>query len=159
FPEPVLTAPAPPPLLTAPTPPPATTAEAADPGSGVPLDAPGAATPPAPSPPPALSRGDGTPSDKALADGDAAFANGDFAVAEKAYKKAAGLAPKDPAPIVGHVRARAAKANVPTDYNAAPRDPVLLAAVRDLGRAIKLDASYAPAHLELGRALLVLGRA
>jgi hypothetical protein len=125
---------------------PAAVASAEPTGSGIPLDAP-ASPPPPQSPPPSVARGTGTPADRILTDGDIAFAKGDFAAAEKAYKAAGALDWKDPAPIVGAVRARIAKAGVPTDYNAAPRNATLTAAVKELGRAIKLSDAYAPAHI------------
>jgi tetratricopeptide (TPR) repeat protein len=150
------------PPATGPTPP---TPAAADAGagdgglgSGIPLDAQPNQVP-AESPPAKVARGTGTPADNLLVEGDALYAKGDYAAAEKAYKKAAALEVKDPAPIVGQVRARLGKDNVSTEYNAAPKSAPLAAAVRDLQRAIKLDDKYAPAHLELGRALLVLGKA
>lgn len=127
-------------------------------GSGVPLDAPVTQAPSA-SPPPSVARGTGTPSDKLLAEGDAAYARNDFAAAEKAYRKAGELDRKDPAPIVGAARARVAGHDVPSDYGSAPKSPILAAALKELKRAVALDASYAPAHLEIGRALLVMGRA
>lgn len=127
-------------------------------GSGVPIDAQPTQLA-AESPSPTVARGNGTPVDKVLAEGDALFARGDWAGAEKAYKKAATLDAKDPAPIVGQVRARLAKDGAPVEFAAAPKSAALAAAVRDLGRAIKLDERYAPAHLELGRAQLVLGKA
>src|SRR6185437_3739312 len=89
--------------------------------------------------------------------GDTAFAAGDHAAAEKAYHAAEAKDRKDPAAIVGAMRAKIAKAGVTTDFNSAPKHPVLVSAVGELKRAIKLDDSYAPAHLELGRAYLVLG--
>ncbi len=156
---PPLVPPPPPPVVAAPPAlPPPPPAPAPPPAASAAPDPP-EAPPPPPTPPPKLARGDGTPADKAIDEGDTAFAKNDFAAAEKAYRRAASLAPKDAAPIVGAARALAAKAEVPTDVNAAPRDPTLLAIVRELGRAIKLDEDFAPAHLELGRALLVLGKA
>ncbi|MEJ7733669.1 MAG: tetratricopeptide repeat protein, partial [Polyangiaceae bacterium] len=127
-------------------------------GSSVPLDA-APTQVAAESPPPTVARGNGTPADKLLAEGDALFARGDWAAAEKAYKKASALEPRDPAGIVGQVRARLGREGAPVEFAAAPKSSVLAAAVRDLGRAVKLDDRYAPAHLELGRAQLVLGKA
>lgn len=127
-------------------------------GSGVPLDAPMTAAP-VESPSPRVARGTGTPSDKQLEVGDKAYASGDFAGAERAYRAAAALDAKDPAPIVGVARARLAKDNVSTDFNGGPGNRTLLAMVIELKRAAALDDRYSPAHLELGRAFLVLGRA
>ena len=109
--------------------------------------------------PPDLSRGTGSRSDAALALGDTAFEADDFGSAEARYREAAGLAPKDAAPLVGLARVEIAKTNVATNYNAAPKNPVLEKAVASLKQAIKLDSAFAPAYTELGRALLILGKA
>src|SRR5215471_8705845 len=116
--------------------------------------------PPAPLPVTAsLARGTGSPADDALAAGDKAYDADDFATAEARYRQAMALAPKDAAAIVGLCRVAIAKTKLPTDFNAAPGHPVLERAVTDLRRALRLDASFAPAHVELGRALLMLGKA
>jgi Flp pilus assembly protein TadD len=121
---------------------------------------PGGASTPAPLPPTTpLARGDGSRADAALSEGDAAYARDDFAVAEAKYREAMGAAPKDAAPLVGLARTAMARTNVPTDYNAAPKNPVLKQAASDLRKATKLDPKFAPAFTELGRALLILGKA
>ncbi|MEZ4297558.1 MAG: hypothetical protein R3B70_21535 [Polyangiaceae bacterium] len=86
-----------------------------------------------------------TPADKALAQGDDAYAKNDFAAAETAYLKARSLAPSDPAPIVGVVRARLAKAGVPEGLSSAPEDKTAKAALEDLKKALRLDLAY-PRH-------------
>ena len=48
---------------------------------------------------------------------------------------------------------------LPTDYAAAPKDAKMLALLRELDAALKLDKAYGPAHVERGRVLLILGRA
>lgn len=111
-----------------------------------------------------VARGDGSATDKLLVEGDKAFEARDFEGAVTAYTAAAKAAPKDPAPIVGGVRARLSADGAPVDYNAAGQsggagNQALKTALVDLDKAIKLDPNYAPAHLEQGRALLVLGRA
>jgi Flp pilus assembly protein TadD len=106
-----------------------------------------------------LARGTGTPSDQALAVGDEAYLQDRWDEAQKAYVQAARLAPKDPAPIVGQVRTALAKADAPTDHAAAPNHAGLRQAVGRLRQALRLDAHYGPAHLELGRALLVMDQA
>src|SRR5690349_18386838 len=61
----------------------------------------------APAPLPAttkLARGTGSPADGALVAGDAAYDADDFALADDKYREAAGLAPKDAAPLVGLAR-------------------------------------------------------
>ncbi|HKQ69211.1 MAG TPA: tetratricopeptide repeat protein, partial [Polyangiaceae bacterium] len=122
-------------------------------------------TPPVKSVPPPLpatsklARGTGAPADAALAAGDLAYEADDFARAEVKFKEALALAPKDAAPLVGLARIAIAKTNVPTDYNAAPRNPALEKAAVDLKRALKLDPEFAPAYTELGRVWLILGKA
>lgn len=106
-----------------------------------------------------LYRGTDTPSDKELLAGDQAYSDGKWQQALEAYRKAARLAPKDPAAVVGIVRTQLAKANVPTGHAEAPKNQVLLQAVRQLENAIRLDSTYGPAQRELGQALLVLDRA
>jgi len=105
----------------------------------------------------ALARGTGSRADAQLRAGDAAWKAGDSAAAERAYGEAQRLAPNDPAPIVGIARARQAAAAVPTGFNSAPENATLRAVTAELRRAVAMDPSYAPAQLELGRALLVLG--
>ncbi len=107
----------------------------------------------------ALARGTGTQADRALGEGDEAYLAERWLEAARAYERARELAPSDPAPLVGKVRVAIAEAGVPTDHAGAPGHPVLKKAVETLRRAIRLDASYGPAHLEFGRALLVLGQA
>ncbi|PIE06172.1 MAG: hypothetical protein CSA75_00935, partial [Sorangium cellulosum] len=113
-------------------------------------------------PPPAnigLSRGTDTPADQALAEGDAAYLAGQWDKAAAAYARAKVLDPKDPAPLVGQVRTTLARHDVPTAHAAAPDHPELKKALVILRRALALDAKYGPAHLEVGRALLVMNRA
>ena len=106
-----------------------------------------------------LARGNGSRADAALQAGDAAYDADDFALAETKYREASTLAPKDGAPLVGLARVAIAKTNLPTDYNAAPKHPLLEKTAAQLRQAIKLDPQFAPAHTELGRALLMLGKA
>ena len=91
--------------------------------------------------------------------GDTAFDADDFALAESHYKEAAHLSPSDAAPLVGLARVAIAKTNVATDYNASPRNPALEKVATQLRQAVKLDPTFAPAHTELGRVLLILGKA
>ncbi|HLM74083.1 MAG TPA: hypothetical protein VK459_15360, partial [Polyangiaceae bacterium] len=85
----------------------------------------GAAATDGPAENPSVARGTGSPADKKLVEGDAAYARGDYQAAEKAYRTAADLDRKDPAPIVGAVRARLAKDDVPSDFGGAPTSPAL----------------------------------
>ena len=106
-----------------------------------------------------LARGTRTPSDEALARGDAAFEAERCGDALREYSEAARLAPSDPAPLVGTVRATFCEADTPTAHAADPRNPVIRGGVATLRVALKIDPSYGPANLELGRALLVLDEA
>lgn len=108
--------------------------------------------------PPTVARGTGTAADRQLLQGDRAYAAGDFAAAEKAYREGERLAPADAAPLVGLARALTAKADIPMELSGAPGDPVLMAQVALLERAIRLDSTYAQAYRELGSTRLVLGR-
>jgi len=125
--------------------------------------------PPAPKvsyPPPkpqtiSLTRGDGTPLDAELKQGDAAMEAQDFPGAELHYKKAEGIAPKDLAPKVGRLRTKIAKAAPDFGFASAKDNRDVKAAVSDLTKLAALPAAvdYGPAHAELGRALLLLGDA
>lgn len=128
-------------------------------GSGSQLSA-SVAGPPPPKPvQPSLARADGAPGDALLAEGDAAYENDDFEKADAKYRQAARLAPSDPAPKVGICRVAIAKTNLATDYNVAPKHPVLERVVADLRRTINKQVRFGPAYTEMGRALLMLGRA
>ncbi|MEO8876226.1 MAG: hypothetical protein ABI461_11610, partial [Polyangiaceae bacterium] len=126
-----------------------------------------AAPPPAPGPkypPPkastiALASSAGDVCDIELKAGDDAFEANDLEGAQKHYSaaKAAGL--KRSGPIVGLARVRIAKQNVAYDFAAAKGNKEITAAVKDLRAAVKSDASSGAAHVELGRALLLLGDA
>ena len=97
--------------------------------------------------------------DAKLAEGDAAYNGDDFARAESAYREAAHLSPRDAAPLVGLARVSIARTNVWTDYNSAPKNPAVVRVEQDLRRAVRLDPRFGPSYIELGRALLILGRA
>ncbi len=121
--------------------------------------APDAPLPPAKASTIGLSRGTQDKADLALVAGDDAFEKNDFAAAESQYKAAAAASAKHPGPIVGLARARIAKTGLPLDYAAAKGNKEVTAAVADLRRAARIDDTYGPAHVELGRALLMLGDA
>ncbi len=128
-------------------------------GSGVPLDAPVTDVKAADGMRmQGLARGSGTASDGAIGEGDEAYRRGDFVGAQKAYERAAKLGPKDAAAIVGMVRARLSAEKAPVDIAGGLAHPGLEQAVRELERAVRLEGKFAPAHVELGRTLLVLGR-
>jgi Flp pilus assembly protein TadD len=106
-----------------------------------------------------LSRGTSAPVDQALARGDKAYEDGDLGAAKAAYAEARKLAPSDPAPRVGLVRVALDESDVPTNYAAAPNHRGIVALLKDLDAALALDREFAPAHVERGRLLLILGRA
>lgn len=145
-------------IVTAPLPIPSSMLPASV-GSGVPLDA-QVTDVPANDALTFVSLSGGTSSalDRALAQGDAAYQRNDFVAAREAYEKAAHLAPKSPAPIVGLVRTRLSVLHVPVELAAAPGQPDLEKAVKELENAVRLEGTFVPARLELGRSLLVLGR-
>ncbi|MDB4941498.1 MAG: repeat protein [Labilithrix sp.] len=97
--------------------------------------------------------------DALLAAGDKACEEGDLGKAAAAYKSAMTQAPKRAAPIVGAARVRASKASPSLGFAAAEKSPEVLAAVRDLKRAVDLEPAFGPAQTELGRAYLLLGDA
>ena len=106
-----------------------------------------------------LARGDGQPADAALFAGDKAYFRDDYATAEKHYREARRLAPKDVAPGVGLLRIRLATSKIPTDYAAAPKNPTMLRLLQQAQALLKQDPAYGPAHVEKGRIELILGRA
>jgi Flp pilus assembly protein TadD len=106
-----------------------------------------------------LARGTDEPADKELLAGDHDYRAGDIPGAKKHYEAAKKLAPKDPAPQVGLVRARFAGGEVPTDYASAPNNPKVKALLAEVDSALRKHADYGPLHVERGRLLLVLGKA
>ncbi|NRA33656.1 MAG: tetratricopeptide repeat protein [Polyangiaceae bacterium] len=104
-----------------------------------------------------LARGAESELDKRLLGADRAYADGRYQDAVKGYRAAAKMAPGDPAPIVGVVRASLAGSDVPTDYAARPKSWRAKAWLKELARALQLDKNYGPAWLETGRLQLILG--
>lgn len=126
--------------------------------------APAPTTPESQLPPPkpttiSLARTGDDKLDPILAQGDKAFEDGDYAKALTAYEAAKKQAPKKAAPIVGVARTRVAKASPSLGFAAAEKNVEVLAASKELKRAADMDANFGPAHVELGRALLLLGDA
>lgn len=115
------------------------------------------ALPPGPFEP--LSRGRG-PADALLVDGDRAFANDDTVGAESAYQKAAEKDPKSAAAWTGLARTSIAQSEGPTELNAGTTTlpPRITLAIEHARKAVSLDGLFAPAHVELGRALLIAGK-
>ncbi len=107
----------------------------------------------------ALSRGTDSPLDRALAAGDHALDEGDLTAARKGYEEAQAIAPRDAAPLVGLSRVRVNKTDVPMDYAAGKGNAEILSARGMLKKAVAIDAGFAPAEVELGRVLLLLGDA
>lgn len=97
--------------------------------------------------------------DAMLAEGDKAFEAGDLAKASAAYDNAKKAAPKRAAAIVGVARVRVAKAAPNLGFAAAEKNAEVTAAAKDLKRAADLEATFGPAWVEHGRALLLLGDA
>jgi Flp pilus assembly protein TadD len=97
--------------------------------------------------------------DAALAEGDAAIDRDDPKRALTAYQRAKRLAPNDPAPLTGIARATLAGPDVTLELGSDPKSRRVLGLLPELERARTLDAKYAPAERELGKALFVLGRA
>jgi Flp pilus assembly protein TadD len=108
-----------------------------------------------------LARGDGSPPDAELAQGDAAMEASDYRGAEAHYAKAAKLAPKDAAAKVGKARASSTQAAPDFGYASAKGDRTVTAAVAALKSVVAdpANASYGPGFAELGRAELLLGDA
>ena len=101
----------------------------------------------------------GDPVDEQIVSGDQLFEQGDLAGAAHQYEAAKRSAPKRAAPIVGLARVTIARSPAPMDYAAAKGDKTILAASKELKRATQIDATFGPAYVELGRALLLLGDA
>jgi Flp pilus assembly protein TadD len=99
------------------------------------------------------------PIDVEVVAGDAAFEQGDYVGALKHYQTARDKAPKRAAPVVGVARATIAKVGAPMDFAAAKGNAAIKTTVPLLQRATKLEPSFGPAYVELGRAQLLLGDA
>src|SRR5690606_26628897 len=97
--------------------------------------------------------------DALLARGDEAFEAGDYAAAAKEYEAARKAAPKRAAGLVGIARTKISKASPSLGYGSSEKSAGVKAGARDLRRAASLEPGFGPAHVELGRALLLLGDA
>jgi Flp pilus assembly protein TadD len=142
----------PPPADT--TPPPSTTVNITPPAPTTD----GALPPPKPTTIPLAKTGD-EKLDAMLADGDKAFEAGDLAKASTAYDGAKKAFPKKAAPIVGVARVKIAKASPALGFASAEKNVDVMAASKDLQRAVEMDPNLGAAHVELGRAYLLLGNA
>lgn len=115
--------------------------------------------PPKPVTLPLAAHSTSDPVDDAIASGDDAYEADDLAAAQRHYTAARQRAPKRAAPLVGVARVAIAKVGAPMDYGAAQGSRAVVAATDLLRKAIKLEPSFGPAYVELGRALLLLGTA
>ncbi|MBX3205465.1 MAG: tetratricopeptide repeat protein [Labilithrix sp.] len=148
------------------TPPqPAATPEPARSGPAPSASAPVASAPPAEALPPpkpttlSLARTGDAALDAQLAEADKAFEAGDLAAALAGYEAAKKAAPRRAGPIVGAARVKVTKASPALGFAAAEKNAEVIAAAKDLKRAADLEPGYGPAHVEHGRALLLLGSA
>jgi Flp pilus assembly protein TadD len=114
--------------------------------------------PPKPTTIPLAKTGDAA-LDATLAEADAAFEAGDLGKALAGYEAAKKAAPKRAAPIVGLARVKVTKASPSLGFAAATGQPDVASAAKELKRATEMEPSFGPAHLEYGRALLLLGDA
>lgn len=95
----------------------------------------------------------------AIRQGDDAFERNDLAATERAYQSAKKIAPKRSPALVGLARLRIAKTNVPFEFAAGKKNPVVVEAAAELTRIVAADKDNGPALAELGRAQLLLGDA
>ncbi len=150
-----------PPDFATPPPPPTPTSTSTSTPTPTPTSTPTSTPLPPPKPVtlPLAAHSTRDPIDEAIASGDDAFDADDFIGAQRQYDLARKRAPKRAAPIVGIARVAIAKVGAPMDYAAAQGNRAILAATELLRKAIKLDPTFGPAYVELGRALLLLGTA
>ena len=106
-----------------------------------------------------LSRGTDSAADRELTLGDRAYHEDDLKTARQHYTEAKRLAARDPAPRAGLVRVGLLQANIATDYASGKGNPKVTRFLREIDEALKLEPDYAPALIERGRLLLILGRA
>ncbi len=146
--------PSPPPTEMAPSTPPPTAPAPGPTGSAQEPKLP----PPKPTTIPLARTGDAA-LDGTLAEGDKAFEDGDLKKALASYEQARKAAPKRAAPLVGVARVKVTQASPNLGFAAAEKQPDVVAASKELKRATELEAGFGPAHVEYGRALLLLGDA
>jgi tetratricopeptide (TPR) repeat protein len=132
--------------LAAPAPP----AEPATKPSALPPTAAAAAAAP-PKPP--------SPADAELTAADAALERDQLDEAGRHFQRALALAPSDPAARLGALRLRFAKLGLPLAYAEAPQQPELQKLVREAEAISAEHPDFAPALLEQGQWLIVLGEA
>jgi tetratricopeptide (TPR) repeat protein len=107
----------------------------------------------------ALDRTGALELDPLLRSADRAFEDGDYDRALAGYESAKKQAPKRAAPLVGIARVRVVRACPTLGYALGEKNADVQAAARALERAVELEPAFGPAHVELGRARLLLGDA
>jgi Flp pilus assembly protein TadD len=100
-----------------------------------------------------------TPFETELARAQAALAAGDPSTAERIYTSLRSGAPTDPAPRLGLLEVRWTRLGLPLVYAEAPANPELRRLVTEADALLGEHADYAPALLDKGRWLVVLGEA
>jgi len=108
--------------------------------------------PPSEKPPP-------SPVGVEVSEGDRALSEDRFDAANEHFEHALGLDPSDPSAALGLLRVRWARLGIPFAYAEAPHRPELEQLVLDIDGLLSRHGDYAPALLEKGRLLLVLGDA
>jgi Flp pilus assembly protein TadD len=94
-----------------------------------------------------------------LAAGDDSFERGQLPLAQAHYEAARRASPLGVAARVGLARVRVARTGVKLDYGSATGNQEIAAVAKDLSRAASQVPPFAPAYVELGRCLLLLGDA
>jgi Flp pilus assembly protein TadD len=106
-----------------------------------------------------LASASATPTDRDLADGDAAFSRQDWDAARSSYAAARRADRASPAPLVGLARVQIARTGVPLDYASAKGNRDVAQACAELAHTSKGAPSFGPGYVELGRCRLLLGDA
>ncbi len=104
----------------------------------------------------ALAGKNGDSVDLVLQEADSAYNDARYQDAEALYQKARRGAPKRAAPIVGVARSRIRKLGFAMELASAKNNSSVRVQVNELRLAIKTEPDFGPAHVELGRALLLL---
>lgn len=146
------------PATPAATPAAPTSTPSLDPVATTPANRPEQTEPPRPEAPPTATEAERRELD-ALARGDAALDAGELALARQHYEEARSLASESPRARVGIVRVRTAELGLALAYAEAPRHPEVERLVSELDAVLVRHPDHAPALLERGRLLLVLGDA
>lgn len=100
-----------------------------------------------------------SPAAQQVLEGDRALSEDRFDRAHEHFEQASRLDPSDPGAALGLLRVRWARLGIPFAYAEAPHRPELEQLASDIDALLSRHADYAPALLEKGRLLLVLGDA